>query len=107
MNLLQWIFGRFSIRSKSLTAYKIGMQKAKKGDFAGAVEEYTKTIRGEGVPQDVLGMAIYNRSLAYSALHQDDKAAEDLKSVLEMQGLPESIRVAANQRRERIRRREG
>jgi hypothetical protein len=51
-------------------------------------------------------MAMYNRALAYSALHDDAKAAEDLKNVLSISGLPESIKIAASQRQERIRRRE-
>ena len=57
------------------------------------------------IPADVRAMAIYNRALAYSAIHQDAKAAEDLGVVLQTPGLPESVRTAAEQRRERIRRR--
>ena len=29
-------------------------------------------------------MAIYNRALAYSAIHEDEKSVEDLTAVLEM-----------------------
>ena len=50
-------------------------------------------------------MAIFNRALAYSAIDEDDSAAEDLATLLEMPGLPENIHTAAQQRRERVRRR--
>lgn len=82
------------------------MAKASKGDFAGAVVDYSATIQAPNTPNDVLGMALYNRALAYSAIHEDEKAAEDLTRVLSMRGLPEKISTAASQRRERIRRRQ-
>ena len=44
-------------------------------------------------------MAIYNRSLAYAAINEDEKAAEDLAAMLEMPGLPENIKSKAHQRR--------
>jgi hypothetical protein len=82
------------------------MSKAKNGDFAGAVLDYSATIEAAGISNDVLGMALYNRALAYSAIHENDKAAEDLARALSIPGLPENIKVAAIQRQERIRRRE-
>ncbi|XZE17597.1 hypothetical protein SH449x_002871 [Pirellulaceae bacterium SH449] len=82
------------------------MLKADKGDFAGAIQDYTAAIKTEGLPKDVLGMALFNRSLAYSAIQENEKAAEDLAKVLKMPGLPENIKIAASQRQERIRRRE-
>ncbi len=106
MSILSWLLSRFSSRAKSLARYRSGMAKAKKGDFAGAVSDYSATINASGIPNDVLGMALYNRALAYSALHEDDKAAEDLTKVLKMPGLPENISTAASHRRERLRRRE-
>jgi hypothetical protein len=106
MSILNWLKSKFSSRAKSLTRYRSGMSKAKKGDFAGAVLDYSATIQAPGIPADVLGMALYNRALAYSALHEDEKASEDLTKVLSMPGLPENIKLAASQRRERIRRRE-
>jgi hypothetical protein len=50
-------------------------------------------------------MATYNRALAYAAVSEDAKAAEDLASMLDMPGLPQNIIIEARQRRERIRRR--
>ena len=106
MGMLDWLKSRFSSREKHLALYRNGMSKAKKGDFAGAILDYTATIKAAGIPNDVLGMALYNRALAYSAMQENDRAAEDLSTVLNMPGLPENIKVAASQRQERIRRRE-
>jgi hypothetical protein len=106
MNILTWLKSLFSRRERSLAGYRSGMIKAKKGDFAGAIVDYTQTLESQGTPPDVVAMALYNRALAYSAIHEDAKAALDLKNVLAMPGLPESIKVAAGQRQERIRRRE-
>jgi hypothetical protein len=106
MSILTWLKGIFSSRERSLSSYRSGMLKAKNGDFAGAILDYTETLKSSGTPADVLGMAMYNRALAYSAIHDDAKAAEDLKKVLSMPGLPENIKLAASQRQERIRRRE-
>jgi hypothetical protein len=50
-------------------------------------------------------MATYNRALAYAALDEAQKAADDLAAMLEMPGLPDNILREARQRRERIRRR--
>ncbi len=81
------------------------MAKANKHDYAGAIADYCDAIAAPRIPSDVKAMALYNRALAYSAIHEDAKAAEDLAAVLEMSGLPENIRMAAYQRQERIRRR--
>lgn len=104
--MLNWLKSRFSSRGKHLALYRNGMSKAKKGDFAGAVLEYTSAIDAEGISNDVLAMALYNRALAYSAIQESDKAAEDLTRALSIPGLPENIKVAAIQRQERIRRRD-
>lgn len=106
MGMFDWLKSRFSSRAKLIALYRNGMSKAKKGDFSGAVLDYTATIKAESISNDILGMALYNRALAYSAMHENDKAAEDLTRALRIPGLPENIKVAAIQRQERIRRRE-
>lgn len=106
MGIIDWLKTLFSRREMHLAPYRSGMNKANKGDFAGAIRDYTVAIKAEGLPTDVLGMALFNRSLAYSAMHENEKAAEDLAKVLKMTGLPENIKAAASQRQERMRRRE-
>ena len=78
MRIVDWLKSLFSSRAKFIAMYRNGMSKAKNGDFAGAVLDYTSAIDASGISNEVLGMALYNRALAYSAIHESDKAAEDL-----------------------------
>ncbi len=82
------------------------MAKANRHDYHGAIADYSAAIRASDTPTDVKAMAIYNRSLAYRAIHENAKAAEDLTALLEMPGLSQRIRTEAHQRRELIRRRD-
>ena len=82
------------------------MVKANKHDYDGAIADYSTAIRAADIPADVKAMALYNRPLAYSAIHEDAKAAEDLSVMLKMPGLSERIKKEASQRRERIRKRD-
>jgi hypothetical protein len=81
------------------------MSKANKRDYVGAIADYSAAVELPTIPADVKAMALYNRALAYSSIHEDEKAAADLADVLEMPGLAENVKTAAQQRRERIRRR--
>jgi hypothetical protein len=102
MNVMRWLRDLITHRGKALSRYRAGMAKAKQGDFDGAIADYSAAIRAPDIPTDVKAMAIYNRALAYSAIHEDAKAAEDLAALLEMRGLSEAMRTAAHQRRVRI-----
>lgn len=82
------------------------MAKARRRDFPGAIADYSAAIESPTIPADVKAMALYNRALAYSAVDDHAKAADDLAAVLEMPKLPENIKTAATERRERIRRRD-
>lgn len=105
MSFTTWLKGVFSHRGKALSLYRSGMAKANHQEYAGAVADYSAAIEAPEIPADVKAMALYNRGLAYSAMGQDAKAAEDLGAVLALPELPENIKTAAQQRRERIRRR--
>ncbi len=102
MNVMRWLKGLLTHRGKALTRYRAGMAKAKEGDFAGAIADYSAAIQAPDIPADVKAMAIYNRALAYSAIQEDRKAAKDLSTLLEIPGLSEEIKTAAHQRRVRI-----
>lgn len=105
MSFIAWMKSWFSHRGKALSLYRSGMAKANKRDYDGAIADYSDSIRAPNIPKDVKAMALYNRALAYSAIHEDEKSAEDLTAVLEMSGLPKNIKMEAQERRERIRRR--
>lgn len=105
MNPLAWLQGMFSSRQKSLGRYRSGMEKSKKKDYAGAVEDYGAVIAAKDVPDDVKAMAVYNRSLAYDALGRHDEAAKDLDAMLSMPHVPERVKNEAALRRERLKKR--
>ena len=105
MNFIDWVKSCFSHRGKAVSLYRSGMAKANKRNYVGAIADYSAAIREPNIPTDVKAMALYNPALAYSAIHEEAKSAEDLAAVLEMPGLPQNIKTQAQQRRERIRRR--
>jgi hypothetical protein len=105
MSFIDWLKSCFSHRGKAVSLYRSGMAKANKRNYGGAIADYSATIREPNIPTDVKAMALYNRALAYSAIHEEEKSAEDLAAVLEMPGLPNNIKAEAQERRERIRRR--
>lgn len=105
MSFVGWIKGLLSNRGKALSLYRAGMVKANRRDYRGAIADYSAAIEAPSIPSDVKAMAVYNRALAYSAIDEVDKSAEDLATVLAMPDLPDNIKMAAQQRRERIRRR--
>jgi tetratricopeptide (TPR) repeat protein len=106
MSFINWVKSHFSHRGKAVSLYRSGMAKANKRNYVDAIADYSAAIRAPNIPIDVKAMALYNRALAYSAMHEDAKAAEDLAAVLEMPGLPINIKKEAQERRERIRRRD-
>jgi hypothetical protein len=106
MNFTTWLKGFFSHRKQALSLYRSGMVKANNRDYDGAIADYSAAIQVGNIPKDVKAMAIYNRALAYSAIHDDERATDDLATVLETPGLPANIKTHAEQRREWIRQRD-
>ncbi len=105
MSFIRWVKSWFSHRGQALAAYRSGMEKANKHDYRGAIADYTAAIEDEDTPDDVRAMATYNRALAYSAIHETEKAANDLDAVLAMPGISKRVETAALRRRERVRHR--
>lgn len=105
MNLLRWVQSLLTRRGHALADYRSGMKKANKRDYLGAIADYSAAIDADGTPEDVRAMAIYNRALAYSAMDEGEKAARDLDTVLKMPRLSAKVQAAAQQRRERLRKR--
>ncbi|MGO9115635.1 MAG: hypothetical protein ACLP9L_41035 [Thermoguttaceae bacterium] len=105
MSFIDWVKSCFSHRGRAVSLYRSGMAKANKRNYAGAIADYSAAIHEPHLTPDVKAMILYNRALAYSAMHEDAKSAEDLAAVLEMPRLSHEIRTQAQQRRERMRRR--
>jgi len=105
MSFTTWIQSLLSHRGKAISMYRSGMAKANERDYEGAIADYSAAIEMAKIPADVRAMAIYNRALAYSAINDEVKSVEDLSTLLDLPGVPENIRTAVQQRRERLRRR--
>ena len=74
MDLVGWVKNSFSHRGKAIVLYRKGMAKAKQRNYAGAVADYSAAIQEPNIPTDVKAMVLYNRALAYSAIHEDEKS---------------------------------
>ena len=105
MKILDLLNNWRSQRGKALSLYKKGMAKANKQDYVNAITNYSDAFQTSEIPNDLKGMVLYNRALAYSAMNEDEKAAEDLEAMLKISGLPENVKMAASRRRDRIRKR--
>src|SRR5271157_62075 len=105
MGFIDWVKRHLSHRGNAVSLYRSGMAKANKHNYDGAIADYSAAIREPHISTDVKAMVLYNRALAYSAVHEDAKSAEDLAAVLEMPRLSQEIRTQAQQRRERMKRR--
>jgi hypothetical protein len=84
MSITNWMGGLLSKNGKALSIYKRGMEKAKKHDHQGAVDDYTTAINMPGTPANVKAMTLYNRSMVYAAVGEGAKAIDDLHAVLAM-----------------------
>ena len=103
MSFTGWVERCFSRRRKAIALYRSGIAKASKGDHGGAIADYSAAVGIPNLPNDLKAMVVYNRALAYSAIHEEERAAEDLAAVLHMPGCPALIRTHAQQRQHRIR----
>ena len=90
MGLLDGLFG-----GKAKGLYKTGMEKAKKRDFAGAIETYTELIELDKAPSDLKSMAKLNRALGYSSMGNYDQAQSDLKQILDNPEAPAKVKTMA------------
>ena len=105
MSLISKVFGSFSNRGKATTLYKRGMQKAGDRDLEGAIGDYTGVVDMQGAPADVVAMALLNRALAYSRVHDDTKATADLDRIIVMPGATQQVIDAAHEKLHRMQRR--
>ena len=88
-----------------MSLYKRGMDKAGRRDLEGAIADYSAVVEMKGAPEDVVGMALLNRALAYSRHHDDEKMDADLAMVLAMPGATAQVKDAAHEKLHRMKRR--
>ena len=104
MGALSKMLGGFSARGKATSLYKLGIKRAGDRDTEGAISAYTDVIKMNRAPLDVRAMALLNRALAYSLLHDNEKAHVDLSAVMEIPQAPAQVIAAAKDKLHRMRR---
>jgi hypothetical protein len=104
LNIFEWLTSRFSGRGKAMSLYRRGMERAKRQDHAGAVDDYTATINMPRVPSDVKAMALFNRALVLAADGDNPLALDDLNMVLAMAETPTEVRTEARRKLVRMER---
>jgi hypothetical protein len=80
------------------------MANAKRHAHDAALADYTAVIEMPGTPADIRAMALYNRSVVYTASHHDSQAVDDLEQLLEMDGAAANVRTEARRKLVRIQR---
>ena len=89
-----------------MTLYKRGMEKAKKPDHRGAIEDYSASLEASNASAELRCMVLYNRALAYVADGDQAKGTQDLELVLAMGDAPANVQAMAKQKLSRMEQRE-
>lgn len=105
MSFFSKIAGLFSRSSREDNLLLEGVEHAKAKRPEKALEIYNSLLAGTTISPSVRASALYNRSMAYSAMNDDDKAAADLKKVVTLAGAPDNILSAAKTRLARLKKR--
>ena len=105
MGFLSKLAGLFSRSSRDENLLLEGIEHAKAKRPEKALEIYNSLLATPTLGATVKASTLYNRSMVYSALGDDEKAQTDLQKVLTLPGLPENIQTAAKQRLARLKKR--
>src|SRR6186713_1628847 len=105
MSLVSRLLSIFTRGGRDEEALQQGLEHAKAKRPEKAIEVYGRLIDNEGTSPEVRGRALFNRSLAYSTLKDEQKALADLQEVLKIAHLPENVLTAARERVARLRNR--
>jgi hypothetical protein len=87
-----------------MARYRQGLDYASKKDHIAALEQYTAAIELVDAPADIRAMALYNRAVIHSAMHDDAKAIRDLEELLSSPGAAASVRLEAKRKLVRMER---
>ena len=102
MTLLEWMISYISDRNKASSLYQRGMNKAKKHDHKGAIEDYTMALNVPDTPSEMMAMILYNRGLVHVAAGMASEGADDLNAVLAMEEVAPNVKNAAEKKLSRI-----
>ena len=105
MSILNQIAGLFSRSMRDENQLLTGMEHAKAGRTAEAIEAYDVLLKQPSIGSELRAKALFNRALAHSSNHDDTRALADLKTLLATANLPENIQTAARSQMARVKKR--
>lgn len=105
MSFFNKLAGLFSRSSREENLLLEGVEQAKAKRPEKALEIFNSLLTTPTLSATVRASALYNRSMAYSAMNEDEKALADLQKVLTLPGLPDNVQSAARTRVARLKKR--
>ncbi len=78
--------------------YRQGMEAANRKDHKTALEQYAAAIELADAPTDIRAMALYNRAVVHSAMHNGAEAIRDLEELFDSSGVTASVRLEAKRK---------
>jgi hypothetical protein len=105
MGILSKLAGLFSRSSREENLLLEGVEHTKAKRPEKALEVFNSLLATPTLSTSVRASALYNRSMAYSAMDDDEKALADLQKVLTLPGLPDNVQSAARTRLARLKKR--
>ncbi len=97
----------FSRPPAAQSLYDKALVLAKKGKLDDAIAAYSKVLRIDAAPANLLAMSHLNRALAYSSKRENGPARKDLEAVLAMKNAPVEVRKMAEEKLVKLKRRLG
>lgn len=78
--------------------YQRGMLRAKLHNHDAALADYTAVIEMADAPANLQAMALYNRSLVYTAKDDNSRAIQDLELLLAMPAAAPNVKTEARRK---------
>jgi hypothetical protein len=105
MGILSRLTGLFSRQSRDDNRLLAAIDHAKAKRPQQAIDLYNQLLADRGTNSMVRARSLFNRALAYSAMHDDQKALADLDTLLAQPDVPENVKTAARAQLFRVRKR--
>jgi hypothetical protein len=105
MGILSQLSNLFTRAGRADNLLKKGLDHAHAKQPEKAISIYDSLLSTKSTSPTVRARALFNRSLAHSALKNDDKAIADLEEVVKMPTAPENVLTAARTQLTRVRNR--
>ena len=105
MGIFSRLTGLFSRQSRDDNRLMTAIEHAKAKRPQQAIELYNQLLADGGTSSMVRARSLFNRALAYSSMHDDQKALADLDELLARPDVPENVKTAARAQLLRVRKR--